>query len=162
MKLYFLVIATFFVLAAKPQVAGVSLKASGLTCSMCSNAIYKALKTLDFIDAVEADISTYTFAITFKPGTDVDFDKIKKKVETAGFSVAGFVATVSFNKVLVDQSGVLNVGNMSFYILNEKPAKLEGTRQIRILNKGFVSLKEYKQYHIPRELPAANTFYIII
>src|SRR5438874_4569695 len=83
------------------QVTKVSLQASGLTCSMCSNAINKALKTLDFVDKVDADIKTYTFEISFKANSNVDFDKIKMKVEKAGFSVSGFVATVRFNNVQV-------------------------------------------------------------
>ena len=70
-----------FSLHATAQIKKVSLQASGLTCSMCSNSIFKALKTLDFVDNVEANIKTSTFAITFKQGAKVDMDKLKKKVE---------------------------------------------------------------------------------
>lgn len=79
-------------MATQAQVTKVYLQASGLTCSMCSNSINKALKTLDFIDKVDADIKNYTFEISFKANSIVDFDKIKKKVEDAGFSVSDFVA----------------------------------------------------------------------
>lgn len=81
-------------MATKARVTKVYLQASGLTCSMCSNSINKALKTLDFIDKVDADIKNYTFEISFKANSIVDFDKIKKKVEDAGFSVPDFVATL--------------------------------------------------------------------
>ena len=92
MKKIFLFIAIAFSLATNAQVTKVSLQASGLTCSMCSNSINKALKTLDFVLKVDADIKTYTFEILFKPNSNVDFDMIKKKVENAGFTVSGFVA----------------------------------------------------------------------
>ena len=38
------------------QVTKVSIQASGLTCSMCSNAINKSLRSLDFVDKVDANI----------------------------------------------------------------------------------------------------------
>lgn len=86
-----LLIALTTVIATRAQVNSVSLPASGLTCSMCSNAINKALKILDFVLKVDADIKTYTFEITFKPNNVIDFDKIKNKVESVGFTVCSFV-----------------------------------------------------------------------
>jgi len=61
------------------------MQASGLTCSMCSNAINKSVKSIDFVEKVMANIQTSTFEITFKPGSTIDFDLLKKKVEDAGF-----------------------------------------------------------------------------
>src|SRR6478736_779050 len=88
MKKILLVLAITISIAAKAQVTKVYLQASGLTCSMCSNAINKALKTLDFVDKVDADIKNYTFEILFKEASHVDFNKIRRKVEDAGFSVS--------------------------------------------------------------------------
>src|SRR5215212_1169922 len=99
MKNIFLIAAIVYSVAASSQVTKVSLQASGLTCSMCSNAINKALKSLDFVDKVEANIKTSTFEITFKQGKRVDFDLLKNKVEGAGFSVANFTAAIQFNNV---------------------------------------------------------------
>src|SRR5437588_10406331 len=99
MKKIFLIAAIGLSVAAKAQVAKVSLQASGLTCSMCSKSINKSLLTLDFIDKVDANIKTSTFEITFKHADKVDFDKLKGKVEDAGFSVARFTATIHFDNV---------------------------------------------------------------
>src|SRR5436305_1733911 len=99
MKTIFLVIALALSMATGAQVTKVSLQASGLTCSMCSNSINKALRTLDFIDKIDTDMKTYTFEISFKPNSHVDFDKIKNKVEKAGFSVSSFIATIYFDNV---------------------------------------------------------------
>ncbi len=101
MKTILLFIAIALSVVTRAQVTKVSLQASGLTCSMCSNSIYKALKTLDFVEEIDADVKTYTFEISFKTNSHVDFDKIKKKVEDAGFAVSGFVATIHFNNVQV-------------------------------------------------------------
>lgn len=101
MKTFFFLIAGIISLAANAQVSKVSIQASGLTCSMCSNSINKSLKTIDFVENVNSNIKTSSFEITFKNGSNVDFDKLKKKVEDAGFTVANFVATVNFNNVQV-------------------------------------------------------------
>src|SRR5688572_15889992 len=120
MKTIFLFIAIAFSVATNAQVTKVSLKASGLTCSMCSNSINKALKTLDFVLKVEADIKTYTFEILFKPNSTVDFDMIKKKVENAGFTVSGFVATILFSNVEIINSQPVTIEDKTFVFVNMK------------------------------------------
>jgi copper chaperone CopZ len=69
----------------------VSLVASGLTCSMCSKAIFKALTKLDFVDEVKVDIEQSKFVLTFKSGKTVVIDQIKSAVTDAGFSVQSLV-----------------------------------------------------------------------
>ncbi|MEI9810244.1 MAG: heavy-metal-associated domain-containing protein [Bacteroidota bacterium] len=149
MKKIFLLIAIVFSLTSNAQVTHVSLKASGLTCSMCSNSINKALKTLDFILTIEADISTYTFELCFKSNSVVDFDLIKKKVENAGFTVAGFVATVLFDNVQVLNSQAVTIDGKTFLFTGVKEQTLNGARKIKVLDKGFVSPKEYKKSAFP-------------
>jgi copper chaperone CopZ len=56
--------------------------ATGLTCSMCSNAINKQLKTLPEVVTVETDLNTNTFTVTLKEG-DLSPKVFKEKV--AGF-----------------------------------------------------------------------------
>ena len=130
------------------QVTSVSLQASGLTCSMCSNAINKALKTLDFVEAVNPNIKTSTFEITFKPNNTVDFDKLKNKVEDAGFFVSKFLATVVFNNVQVRGNAPVTVGDKTFKFLNADNISLNGEKQIRLVDKGFVSAKEFKKNNL--------------
>ncbi len=136
--------ALIFSIAANAQVTKVSLQASGLTCSMCSNSINKALKTVDFVDKIDANIKTSTFYVTFKKGKKIDFDLLKKKVEDAGFSVASFVADVQFNNVQVNNQSVI-VGDKTFFLINSKDQILNGTKAVRVIDKGFVSSKEYKK-----------------
>ena len=112
---------------------------------MCSNSINKALKTLSFVDNVDPNIQTSTFEITFKPGSNVDFDAIKKKVEDAGFSVANFIATIDFKNVQIEPNKTVTVGDKTFYFLNAKEQLLTGNKKIKMIDKGFVSNKEYKK-----------------
>ena len=145
MKNIFLIAAILFSAAANAQITKATLQASGLTCSMCSNAINKSLQTLAFVDKVEANIKNSTFDIVFKSGSNTDFDMIKKKVEDAGFFVAGFTATVNFDNLTVDNDTHVNVGNNVFHFLNVKNQTLTGEKIIRLLDKGFISAKEYKK-----------------
>ena len=149
MKTIFLSIGMAFSVATNAQVTKVSLQASGLTCSMCSNSINKALKTLDFVLEVDADIKTYTFEILFKTNSNVDFDMIKKKVENAGFTVTGFVATILFNNVQVINSQPVTIGDKTFLFVNMKDQSLNGVKKVKVLDKGFVSPKEYKRNAFP-------------
>ena len=160
MKKIFLFIAIAFSLATNAQVTKVSLQASGLTCSMCSNSINKALKTLDFVLRVDADIKTYTFEISFKPNSNVDFDLIKKKVENAGFTVSGFVATIHFNNVQLMNSQPVTIEDKTFLFVNMKDQSLNGAKEVKVLDKGFVSPKEYKRNAFP--VSSSRTYYATI
>jgi len=160
MKALFILFAITVSMATKAQVTKVYLQASGLTCSMCSNAINKALKTLDFVDKVDEDVKNYTFEISFKPNTQIDFDKIKNKVENAGFSVSRFVAAVQFYNVQVRGNGPVTIGNYTFSFVNGKQQFLNGVQQVRLLDKGFVSSKEYKHNAFSETTIAAGVYHV--
>ena len=145
MKTLIIIILVLFSSGSQAQVKDVTIQASGLTCSMCSNAIFKALKTLDFVDKIDANIKTSSFDILFKPNTDIDFDKLKTKVEDAGFFVANFTVTYHFEGLAISGDKHINVGNSVFHFLNVKEAVLSGNKKIRLLDKGFVSAKEFKK-----------------
>lgn len=123
----------------------VSLQASGLTCSMCSNAINKALKTIDYIENVRSNIKTSTFDITLKPGAKLKLDDLKNKVEDAGFSVASLVVSVDFNNTSIANDEHINVDEMVFHFLNVKNQVLNGATDIKVIDKGYVSAKDYKK-----------------
>jgi len=73
------------------EIKKVTLVAAGLTCSMCSKAIFKALSKLDFVEEVKVDIEKSMYILTFKNGKKVEVDQIKTAVTDAGFSVQSLV-----------------------------------------------------------------------
>ncbi|MCW3109911.1 MAG: heavy-metal-associated protein [Segetibacter sp.] len=158
MKKLLLFIAIAASVIANAQVRTVSLQASGLTCSMCSNAINKALKKLDFVLTVDADIKTYTFEISFKQNSIVDFDLIKKKVESAGFTVCAFYANLHFNNVQVNAGEPIVIQDKIFLFVNTKNQLLSGDKQVKIMDKGFVSAKEYKRNNYM--VPSPQTYHV--
>ena len=162
MKNIFILIAISISLATKAQVSKVYLQASGLTCSMCSNSINKALRTLDFVDKIDADIRTYTFELSFKPGSQVDFTKIKKKVEDAGFSVAGFVAAIYFDNVQLKNNQPVTIGGNTLLFVNGKERALNGVIKVKLLDKGFVSAKKYKTNAYPGLLTDEGIYHVTL
>lgn len=145
MKNLLLAIALICSANAFAQIQSVNLQASGLTCSMCSNSINKALKSLDYVNDVKANIKNSTFEISFKPNAKVDFDELKKKVEDAGFHVAKLNANVRFNNMQVEDDSHVKMDGMVFHFLNVKSQALNGETTIQVLDKGFVPAKEFKK-----------------
>jgi copper chaperone CopZ len=163
MKKIFFLVAIISSLSTQAQITKVSLQASGLTCSMCSNAINKALKTIDFVDMIEPNIKTSNFDITFKPGSKVDFDKLKNKVEDAGFFVSRFIATVHFDNVQITPGEPVTIDDKTFHFVNSKDQVLNGKKSLKVIDKGFLSMKEYKKNAVAVSGgKGAKTYHVIV
>ena len=160
MKKFFLLLVLVISMSTQAQVTKVYLQASGLTCSMCSNAINKALKTLDFVDKVDANISNYTFEISFKEGSLVNFDKIRRKVEDAGFSVSSFIASIYFDNVPVTTNKAVVMGHYSLIFVNDVKQSPKGLTKVRLLDKGFVTSKEYKSNAFGESSSSSGTYHV--
>src|SRR5882672_2704413 len=100
-KLIFMLLLGLFTATVQAQFTKASLQASGLTCSMCNNAIYKALKTLPFVASVESNVKNASFEVLFKENAAADIDALKDAVEDAGFSVASFTLTGKFDNIAI-------------------------------------------------------------
>lgn len=145
MKSIVLALAIICSFNATAQVTKINLQASGLTCSMCSNSINKALKTIPYVDKVIANIKTSTFEISFKPGAKINFDDFKAKVEGAGFSVAKLNATMDFKNQQVKNDTHIDFQGLNLHFLNVKNQLLNGSYNVQLLDKGYVSAKEFKK-----------------
>ncbi len=87
------------------QISAVEMQVTGLTCSMCSQATEKSLRTLSYVSNVNPDLNKNLFVLTFKKEGAVNLDQLQKKVKDAGFSVGNLVATINFNQAKVDEQG---------------------------------------------------------
>lgn len=132
-------------LSAQAQFSSAKLQASGLTCSLCSKAIFKALTAIAFVDKVEADVATSGFDIVFKEGANVDVDQLKKAVTDAGFSVAGLKIQATLDEVAVKNDAHLTIQGKTFHFMNVKPQTVKGNVELTVLDKNFVSAKDFKK-----------------
>ena len=145
MKTFLIAVIIFLSFQSQAQVKSATLQASGLTCSMCSNAIFKALQTLPFVSSVKPNIKESSFEMQFVPGKVVDFDAIKTKVEDAGFFVADLYTNVEFAGEKVDSDQLVTKNGFTFHILNAAGEAFTGTKTVHFADKGFVPLKTYNK-----------------
>ena len=146
MKYIFFVIAFLVGVNSQAQITKATIQASGLTCAMCSKAVYKALSAVPFVDKVQANIELSSFDLTFKPGRDIEPDALSKAVVDAGFSIAQLKLNTKFHDTKVQNDAHVTVGDKSFHFINVSPQTIDGDKTIVLVDKNFVSVKDYKKY----------------
>lgn len=139
------------------QIQSASLVASGLTCSMCSKAIYKALQKLPGIQSVSVDIEQSRYDIVFKQGARISPDDLNKAVRGAGFSVAQLKITASFGNVVVENDAHVELDGNTYHFLNVPKQQLNGAQTFTIVDKNFLPADAYKQYRKYTAKPCFET-----
>lgn len=146
MKKFLLAAIMLLSLGANAQIKSATLTASGLTCSMCSKAIYKALLKVPFVQKVDADIEKSAYTITFKPGESVSPAALKKAVEGAGFSVAQLKLTAEVPNATVTANDKIPIQGSVYRVINAPKTPLHGTQTFTIVEKSFLPDAEYKKW----------------
>lgn len=146
MKKLLIGIAIIFSSQLQAQVTKATLQASGLTCAMCSKAVFKALSAVPFVEKVSPNIQLSTYELVFKPGAKVEFDALSNAVVDAGFSVSMLKVTTHFQNVKVEKDTHVNTGDQSFHFLNTPAQTLNGEKTVTLVDKAFVTAKEQKKY----------------
>jgi len=146
MKDILLACAVLFTISTQAQFKQANLQASGLTCSMCSKAIYKALSAVPFVEKVDSDIKNSAYNIIFKNNINIDFDALKNAVTGAGFSVAKLTITANFDNVKVQNDAHVIVQGKTLHFLNVPNQTLSGSKTFTVVDKNFATAKEYKKF----------------
>ncbi|MBO9572177.1 MAG: cation transporter [Chitinophagaceae bacterium] len=152
-----LIFALFSSLISLAQFNSASVTAAGLTCAMCTKAIYNALEKIPGVESVDADIKSSAFNIKFKQGSSVDPDALKHAVEDAGFSVAKFQLSGDFHNVQVKNDAHINIDNRTYHFLKTNPTELNGQYTLTIVDKDFLSIKEFRKYSSSTNHPCVET-----
>ena len=145
-KILISLISFLFIFQVQAQFKSASLTASGLTCAMCTRAIFSSLEKIPFVESVQPDIKNSAFNITFRKNAAVDFDALKKAVEDAGFSVASLNATADFNNTAIKNDTHVKIGDFQYHFIKVAPQTLHGEKTVRIIDKDFIPAKEHKKY----------------
>ncbi len=138
--------AILFAISTQAQFKQANLQASGLTCSMCSKAIYKAISAVPFVEKVDSDIKNSAYNITFKNNMSVDFDALKNAVTGAGFSVAKLTVTANFDNVKIQNDAHVILQGKMLHFLNISSQTLNGNKTFTVVDKNFATAKEYKKF----------------
>ena len=127
------------------QITKAEIMATGLTCSMCSNAINKQLKATVGVDSVSTDLNTNTFTVYFKKDSKIMPRVLKEGVEKAGFFIGSLVITMPSENLKVDGNKTILVNGSTFVLLNEELKNSNGETKLKIYDKGYVTQKEHKK-----------------
>ena len=131
---------------ATSQIQSVTIQASGLTCSMCSRAIYKSLQKVPDVASVQEDIEHTSYHIQFSDPQKISLENLKKAVTDAGFSVAWMEVKARFNQAEVANDSTLKLNEFVFYFVDISRQKLNGERRLLIVDKDYLSEKDRKKY----------------
>ncbi len=123
-----------FSIKSNAQIVKAEIRATGLTCSMCSNAINKQLKALPEVANVETDLNTNTFTVTLKEGNELSPKTFKDKVEKAGFFIGSLIITAKSE----------TVSKSPYILVNDKKSDAKEV-QFQVVDKGYVTEKEFKK-----------------
>jgi copper chaperone CopZ len=160
MKSLILGVALFFGItySATAQIESARLKADGLTCSMCSKAIFKALEKLSFVDKIDADVETSVFTITFKKGQTVSPDRIAKAVTDAGFAVGQLELTANLP---ADAAGGKDAhiafDGATYHLLNAPEGSVAGEHKLLLADKSFLKAEDRVSYAKMTDMPCFET-----
>jgi len=145
-KILILLSAACLSIKASAQFTKATLEASGVTCSLCSKAIKKALEALPVVQAVNVDVKAQQYNIVFKKNSPVHFVDIQKAVEDAGFSIAGLRVTGYFDNIKLRKDENIRIGDQAFDFLNADNETLNGERTFTLVDKNFLAPKTFKKY----------------
>lgn len=140
-----MIVAIVFSSNTFAQITKAEIIATGLTCSMCSNAINKQFKKLAEVDSVATDLNTNTFVVYLKKGNQLKPRVLKESVEKAGFFVGSLVITMPSDNLKTDDNKTFSLGGSTFVFLNEEKQKNDGETKFKIYDKGYVTQKEHKK-----------------
>ena len=139
------------------QFSKATLQASGLTCAMCSKAVKVALEKVSFVNEVKVNIKKQEYSVAFKENSKADFDELKKAVEDAGFSVASLKVTGTFTDVNVEKDKHIKLDGKNFHFISSNAQRLNGEQTFTIVDKDFVSAKDYKKYSVATKMECIKT-----
>lgn len=127
------------------QISKAEIIATGLTCSMCSNAINKQLKAMPEVEKVMIDLNNNTFVVNLKNNSLVTPQMLKSNIEKTGFFVGSMILTMDANNVAPkDNSSFKDASGTYVFVGSDEKAANEKLR-LKVLNSGFVTKKEYKK-----------------
>ncbi len=161
MKKIFLLLICCWTISANAQVQKVNLQASGLTCAMCSKAIYKAVSAISFVDTVLVNIEASTYDIRFDKETTPRFDQIAKAVVDAGFSVANLTVMVNFDKQAVDKNGSFTLDGINYKLMGTPPTTLQGSKKMQLIGKQYMLPKDLKKIPVAQLGNVASNTYLV-
>lgn len=136
--IFFIVFSLVLSTTANAQIKSAEVLASGLTCSMCSKAIFKALSKLDFVDTVKVNIETSVYHLSFKKDSVVKIEGVRDAVYDAGFAIAKLSITADWKDKNAIKDLVFNDLGYQFKWQTKSNKPLSSNQKVYIINKDIL------------------------
>ncbi len=156
-KIFFLLFTLTGSLLSQAQFTGAEVTAAGLTCAMCTKAIFNSLEKVKGVESVDVDIKRSSFKLNFKKDATVDPDHVKNAIEDAGFSISKLQLTGNFNNISIENDAHVNIGGKTYHFLKVNTTKLNKQQSLTVVDKNFLSSKEFKKYKSSTNHPCVET-----
>ena len=117
-KYILLCFVSIVTMSSYAQITKAEIIATGLTCSMCSNAINKQLKSMDEVANVSTDLNTNTFTVTLKQNSTLTANTLKESVEKTGFFIGSMVLTIDLGTVKIAENEKLTKQSGTYVFVN--------------------------------------------
>ncbi len=154
----FIFITIFSVLSINAQTNTVIIDVNGLTCSLCSKAVEKKMRQLDFVQSVKMDLNSNEASVSIDFSKNPDWNLLAKSVYEAGFSIGNFrVPSCEKTSQLLQSGDCIN--DYAFVGAN---GKRENPDYYVLIGKYFMTSKVYsswKKKQILASDPDKNLYY---
>ncbi|TBX70320.1 heavy-metal-associated domain-containing protein [Flavobacterium silvisoli] len=134
-----------FATATHAQITKAEITATGLTCSMCSNAINKQLKAMPEVESVTTDLNTNTFTVQLKKDNQITPLSLKQRVEKAGFFVGSMIITLKLDNPKWNDKMSLTQKGHTYILVDNATNPVKDQIEAKVMDKGFITAKEYKR-----------------
>lgn len=142
---------------AEAQIVSAQLKASGLTCSLCSRSVEMALQKLDFVKSVSMDLETAQAEIQFKEGAKVVIRELPDAVKKAGFSVAELKITGMFEESISMHDACFIYQNQFFQLVENQDVFQSGQLiTLTLIGEEYMTRSVYRKHKDKLPLPCKD------
>ncbi len=119
------------------------------------------LNKLDFIQNIDMSLSETEAILTFKEKRRIDWGKIPKAVEDAGFSIRSLAFAVDLSKIDNNEQNCFLFQNQAFQLIDGDISE-EGIKVFQIMNKGFLPRRAFSKVDIPSKkgCTSRTTYYL--
>ena len=143
----------------------VEFAVGGMTCSMCSSAVHKALMDMPGVLLANVSLSTNMATIEYEPSEDCSVDILKETIEDMGYDVNDVIESQSQQQRYSDHADLeqQQQGQGSILLIEEADNNDNDDdpddRLVRILRQQEVQLKARKRDFIWSLIGAIPTLY---
>lgn len=130
----------------RAQFASATLYLNGLTCSLCSNGIERAVERLDFVETVQMNLNDNIATVVFRQDKKVVIEALVDKVLDAGFSLRLLEVDFLFHQVHVKEGCAFIWEGDEYIFVGVSETILEGEHKIKFIGRKMMQPQAYLKW----------------